>query len=174
MTDTITFQDDGYLPNELARNLMAWALTYMTQAELRGCSQQQLLDRYSEQHLRPTMEVVYPEIRAWSEAGSKALPPGDGEAGEAIAITTWPYSAGSRLLTRELAANIRAWALTVMSEPELRGYAQQQLLRMYLLCHSMPALQKVAPWIDREAIAAAAYGDDWQVEFPAACGPRAL
>src|SRR5215470_2153056 len=46
--------------------------------------------------------------------------------------SAWPYSAGSGILDRKLAANIRAWALTHMSEVELHSYSQRQLLSMYL------------------------------------------
>jgi len=52
---------------------------------------------------------------------------------ENTATTTWPYCPGSGLIGRDLAENIRTWALTVMSEAELRSYSQRQLLSMYHL-----------------------------------------
>jgi hypothetical protein len=51
--------------------------------------------------------------------------------------TTWPYCAGSDLIGRELAANIRTWALTRMSQAELHSHSQRQLLRMYISQHSV-------------------------------------
>jgi hypothetical protein len=59
----------------------------------------------------------------------------------------WPYSACSGILDRKLAANIRAWALTHMSEAELHSYSQGQLLSMYLEQHIRPTLERVAPWM---------------------------
>jgi hypothetical protein len=59
----------------------------------------------------------------------------------------WPYSACSGILDRKLAANIRAWALTRMSEAELHSYSQGQLLSMYLEQHIRPTLERVAPWM---------------------------
>ena len=59
----------------------------------------------------------------------------------------WPYSACSGILDRELAANIRAWALTHMSQAELHSYSQRQLLSMYLEQHIRPTLERVAPWM---------------------------
>jgi hypothetical protein len=59
----------------------------------------------------------------------------------------WPYSACSGILDRKLAANIRAWALTHMSEAELHSYSQRQLLSMYLEQHIRPTLERVAPWM---------------------------
>jgi hypothetical protein len=59
----------------------------------------------------------------------------------------WPYSACSGILDRKLAANIRAWALTRMSEAELHSYSQRQLLSMYLEQHIRPTLERVAPWM---------------------------
>ena len=61
--------------------------------------------------------------------------------------TTWPYCARSGILDRELARNIRAWALTRMSEAELHSYSQGQLLNMYLEQHIRPTLERVAPWM---------------------------
>ena len=61
--------------------------------------------------------------------------------------SAWPYSAGSGILDRKLAANIRAWALTHMSEVELHSYSQRQLLSMYLEQHIRPTLERVAPWM---------------------------
>jgi hypothetical protein len=59
----------------------------------------------------------------------------------------WPYSACSLIIDRKLAANIRAWALTHMSEAELHSYSQRQLLSMYLEQHILPSIQKVALWV---------------------------
>jgi hypothetical protein len=59
----------------------------------------------------------------------------------------WPYSACSGILDRKLAANIRAWALTHMSEAELHSYSQGQLLSMYLEQHIRPTHERVAPWM---------------------------
>jgi hypothetical protein len=59
----------------------------------------------------------------------------------------WPYSGCSGILDRKLAANIRAWALTHMSEAELHSYSQGQLLSMYLEQHIRPTPERVAPWM---------------------------
>jgi hypothetical protein len=58
----------------------------------------------------------------------------DSNAATAAASTpcAWPYSACSGILDRKLAANIRAWALTHMSEAELHSYSQRQLVSMHL------------------------------------------
>ena len=61
--------------------------------------------------------------------------------------SSWPYSACSGILDRKLAANIRAWALTRMSQAELHGCSQRQLLSMYLEQHIRPTLERVAPWM---------------------------
>jgi len=58
---------------------------------------------------------------------SAATPSGAGSS-----TSAWPYSAGSGIIDRKLAANIRAWALTHMSAAELHSYSQRQLLSMYL------------------------------------------
>jgi len=73
----------------------------------------------------------------------------DSDAAAAAAATpsAWPYSARSGILDRELAANIRAWALTHMSQTELHSYSQRQLLGMYLEQHIRPMLERVAPWM---------------------------
>jgi hypothetical protein len=72
---------------------------------------------------------------------------GDGQIAIAAATTSsgWPYSACSGILDRELTANIRAWALTHMSQTELHSYSQRQLLSMYLEQHIRPTLERVAP-----------------------------
>jgi hypothetical protein len=67
--------------------------------------------------------------------------------GAAASPSTWPYNACSGILDRELAANIRAWALTHMSQAELHSYSQRQLLSMYLEQHIRPTLERVAPWM---------------------------
>jgi hypothetical protein len=74
---------------------------------------------------------------------------GDGYIAISAASTSsgWPYSACSGILDRELAANIRAWALTHMSQAELHSYSQRQLLSMYLEQHIRPTLERVAPWM---------------------------
>jgi hypothetical protein len=71
----------------------------------------------------------------------------DGDDSNAAASTSsaWPYSACSGILDRALAANIRAWALTHMSQAELHSYSQRQLLSMYLEQHIRPTLERVAP-----------------------------
>jgi hypothetical protein len=68
-------------------------------------------------------------------------------AGAASTSSGWPYSACSGILDRELAANIRVWALTHMSQAELHSYSQRQLLGMYLEQHIRPTLERVAPWM---------------------------
>jgi hypothetical protein len=68
-------------------------------------------------------------------------------AAAAATPSAWPYSACSGILDRELAANIRAWALTHMSQAELHSYSQRRLLSMYLEQHILPSIQKVAPWV---------------------------
>jgi hypothetical protein len=67
----------------------------------------------------------------------------DPNASDAAAPTSsaWPYSACSGILDRELAANIRVWALTHMSQAELHSYSQRQLLSMYLEQHMLPPPQ---------------------------------
>jgi hypothetical protein len=67
--------------------------------------------------------------------------------GAATTSSGWPYSACSGILDRELAANIRVWALTHMSQAELHSYSQRQLLSMYLEQHIRPTLERVAPWM---------------------------
>jgi hypothetical protein len=67
-------------------------------------------------------------------------------AAAAATPSAWPYSACSGILDRKLAANIRAWALTHMSQAELHSYSQRQLLSMYFEQHILPSIQKVAPW----------------------------
>lgn len=66
---------------------------------------------------------------------------------DAATPSGWPYSACSGILDRKLAANIRAWALTHMSQAELHSYSQRQLLSMYLEENILPSIQKVAPWV---------------------------
>jgi hypothetical protein len=65
---------------------------------------------------------------------------GNGYIGAASTSSGWPYSACSGILDRKLAANIRAWALTHMSQAELHSYSQRQLLSMYLEQHIWPTL----------------------------------
>jgi hypothetical protein len=65
----------------------------------------------------------------------------------AATSSAWPYSACSGILDRKLAANIRAWALTRMSQAELHSYSQRRLLSMYLEQHIRPTLERVAPWM---------------------------
>lgn len=60
----------------------------------------------------------------------------------------WPYSASSRLIDRELAANIRTWALTHMNDAELHQLSQRQLLSMYFHQHILPTIQRVSPWLE--------------------------
>jgi hypothetical protein len=72
---------------------------------------------------------------------------GNAVAAPATTPRAWPYSACSGILDRKLAANIRAWALTHMSEAELHSYSQRQLLSMYLEQHIRPTLERVAPWM---------------------------
>jgi hypothetical protein len=61
--------------------------------------------------------------------------------------SSWPYSTCSGILDCKLAANIRVWALTCMSQAELHSYSQRQLLSMYLEQHIRPTLERVAPWM---------------------------
>jgi len=75
-------------------------------------------------------------------AAAAATPSGAGSS-----TSAWPYSACSGILDRKLAANIRAWALTHMSQAELHSYSQRQLLSMYLEQHIRPTLERVAPWM---------------------------
>jgi hypothetical protein len=70
---------------------------------------------------------------------------------DAATPSAWPYSACSGILDRKLAANIRAWALTHMSQAELHSYSQRQLLSMYLEEHILPSIQKVAPCVTASA-----------------------
>ena len=72
---------------------------------------------------------------------------GNAVAAPVSTLCAWPYSAGSGIIDRKLAANIRAWALTHMSEAELHSYSQRQLLSMYLEQHIRPTLETVAPWM---------------------------
>jgi hypothetical protein len=72
---------------------------------------------------------------------------GNAVAAPVSTLCVWPYSAGSGIIDRKLAANIRAWALTHMSEAELHSYSQRQLLSMYLEQHIRPTLERVAPWM---------------------------
>jgi hypothetical protein len=60
-------------------------------------------------------------------------------------IDLWPYSSGSGILDRKLAASIRAWALSSggMTEPQLRGLSQRQALRAYIEQCLRPAIAKV-------------------------------
>jgi hypothetical protein len=44
----------------------------------------------------------------------------------------WPFNRNTDIMDRDLARSIRAWALTCMTEAELRSYSQQQLLLMYI------------------------------------------
>jgi hypothetical protein len=44
----------------------------------------------------------------------------------------WPYNRSTGIIPRDMAQSIRAWALTCMTEAELRSYSQQQLLLMYV------------------------------------------
>jgi hypothetical protein len=67
-------------------------------------------------------------------------------AAPAATPSSWPYSACSGILDCKLAANIRAWVLTHMSEAELHSYSQRQLLSMYLEQHIRPTLERV-PWM---------------------------
>jgi hypothetical protein len=57
-----------------------------------------------------------------------------------VQLELWPYSAGSRLLDRDLAGRIRTWALTRMTEAELNNKSQGQLTGMYLREYIMPSL----------------------------------
>jgi hypothetical protein len=55
----------------------------------------------------------------------------------------WPYCERSGLIDRDLARSIREWALTEMTEAELRSYSQRQLMQMYIQRHLGPTLERV-------------------------------
>src|SRR5262245_21461407 len=55
----------------------------------------------------------------------------------------WPYCERSGLIDRELAARIREWALTEMTETELHSYSQRQLKQMYIQRHLGPTVERV-------------------------------
>jgi hypothetical protein len=57
---------------------------------------------------------------------------------------TWPFSAGSMLIDKELAQNITAWALTCMSPAELHSYSQRRLMGMYLEGFLKRAIEKAS------------------------------
>lgn len=44
----------------------------------------------------------------------------------------WPFNRNTTIIDRKLARSIRAWALTCMTEAELRSYSQRQLLIMHI------------------------------------------
>jgi hypothetical protein len=143
--------DDTWLRDELAINILPWALIYMSEDELAGDSRALLLDRYINHHLRPTLDYIYPEIQAWAKYGPPIDDDDDDRGGASDQLDLWPYSERSGLIERGLARSIRAWALSRMSETELNSYSQRQLVHMYLHQHIGPTLKKVAPWIDLEA-----------------------
>jgi hypothetical protein len=54
----------------------------------------------------------------------------------------WPFNRNTDIIDRDLARSIRAWALTCMTEAELRSYSQRQLLMMHV-DHCGSLLEKV-------------------------------
>ena len=53
----------------------------------------------------------------------------------------WPFN--GYVLDRELAARIREWALSVMTETELNSHSQRQLMHLYIQRHLGPTLERV-------------------------------
>jgi hypothetical protein len=55
----------------------------------------------------------------------------------------WPYCEASGIIDRDLAAAVRKWALSTMSEAELNNLSQRQALRLYIDQHIVPTLDRV-------------------------------
>jgi hypothetical protein len=63
----------GLLDRDLAENIRTWPLTIMSEAELRTCSQRQLLGMYITQHILPTLQRVYPWVHGGAEDETSVL-----------------------------------------------------------------------------------------------------
>jgi hypothetical protein len=55
----------------------------------------------------------------------------------------WPYNASTSIISRDLAAAIRKWALSTIGERELNSLSQRRALLAYIDGHIVPTLNRV-------------------------------
>ena len=55
----------------------------------------------------------------------------------------WPFNPSTNIIDRDLAAAIRKWALSVMSQEALNNLSQRQALRAYIKGYLVPALDRL-------------------------------
>jgi len=62
---------------------------------------------------------------------------------QASTADRWPYNPSTNIIDRDLAAAIRKWSLSVMSEADLNRLSQRQALRAYIDGYLVPTLDRV-------------------------------